>query len=91
MVGLARPEHGAWELRLIRGIREVLGLEAQRAPARIGAARLPAEAAVQKIAGVELEARLVVSTSSPRPLLGSVTRAARRSLPASPRTTKLWS
>ena len=51
-------QHRARELRLIGGIREVLGLEAQRVPAGVRTARLARDAAVQRVGRVQLQTRL---------------------------------
>ena len=57
-VALSRAEEGGGELGLVGAVGEVLGLEAEAAPLRVGALRLAAEASVEEVAGVELDAGL---------------------------------
>ncbi len=54
LTGLQR---GAGELRIVGGIREVLRLERQPVATRVHFAALAGDAAIQEVAGVELDAR----------------------------------
>src|SRR5579885_2599235 len=55
---LARPQHGGREIRMMRRIREVLRLQAKPRHARVLVGDAAAAAVAEKLAGVELHARL---------------------------------
>ena len=62
----------------VRRVRPGLRLQAERVGLAIELSALAGERAVEEIAGIELQARLVGQSSITRPLCGDSTRAARR-------------
>ena len=57
LVGLPRPEHDRGEFGLIRGIREMLGLQAEAVAIVIDLSAFAHIGPVEEIAGIELEPR----------------------------------
>ena len=57
-VGVVALEYGGRETRVIRGIGKMLRLEAKRRPFAVDLSAFAANAAVQEVAGIELNAGL---------------------------------
>src|SRR5690554_4094047 len=64
-IGLSRPQQGGGELRMIWRIGEMLGFEANRLVLPVGNAPVPFQTAVEKIGGVNLDARLAAIQAKP--------------------------
>src|SRR5688572_18500383 len=58
VVDLAGPEHGGWEVGVVRRVRVVLGLEREPVTLAVHPAARADQRAVQEVAGVELDPRL---------------------------------